>query len=238
MDQKPEKVLFYENDLKIDTNNLTDIFSASLGRVTANQMACEKLVTKEQDWNIDFDEGVISFGSTEYPLQFIGSESAASKTWLWGWENINGFSDELLQTVINVKKLGVTWNLDCLITEKLSITDKMNGHIFSIITCAVNKNNICYYCCKHDGGAVFIGFSGMSEEIFAPANLHTFINITTGCLQKYDLNHRVFVKSFLLQNHTKFEENSNSLKAEFDNDLKIEFEPAEKGGRIICIANV
>ncbi len=77
--------------LNIDTGNWFQVFSACLGKMIAIQTACSEQVVKGQDWNVDFSEGVILFGNQKYPLQFIGSEATSSNTWLWGWENVNGY---------------------------------------------------------------------------------------------------------------------------------------------------
>ena len=84
-DQKQDnrKNIWIEH-LNIDTGNWFQVFSACLGKMIAIQTACSEQVVKEQDWNVDFSEGVILFGNQKYPIQFIGSEAASSNTWLWG----------------------------------------------------------------------------------------------------------------------------------------------------------
>ncbi|MFQ7355850.1 MAG: DUF6882 domain-containing protein [Coprococcus phoceensis] len=74
----------------------------------AIQTACSEQVVKGQDWNVDFSEGVILFGNQKYPLQFIGSEATSSNTWLWGWENVNGFSEKIIQVATHAKVVGGT----------------------------------------------------------------------------------------------------------------------------------
>jgi len=38
---------------------------------------------------IDFSKSIIVFGENEFPVQFIGSESSSSNTWLWGCYKMN-----------------------------------------------------------------------------------------------------------------------------------------------------
>ena len=77
-------------------NTWNEIFSANLGKIMAIQTACAKYVVKNRDWNVNFNRGIISFGNDEYPLQFLGSEANSSNTWLWAWENINGFDENII----------------------------------------------------------------------------------------------------------------------------------------------
>ena len=94
--------------LDLDRGNWFQVFSACLGKMMAIQTACSELVVKGQDWNVDFAEGTIRFGNRAYPIQFLGSESTADNTWLWGWENINGFSEEIIQFAQKTKEKGGT----------------------------------------------------------------------------------------------------------------------------------
>ncbi|MCC2818190.1 hypothetical protein LK537_12880 [Lachnoclostridium pacaense] len=88
--------------------------------------------------NIDTaKEGVICFGNEKYPLQFIGSGSASSNTWLWGWKNINGFSGKIVQTAQHAKELGEHWNLEPLTKAEFPLDHKSNGHNLTIVTCAL-----------------------------------------------------------------------------------------------------
>ena len=57
--------------LSLDTQNWRHVFSACLGKMMAIQTACAELVVGGQDWQIDFEEGAISFGKKAYPLQFL-----------------------------------------------------------------------------------------------------------------------------------------------------------------------
>lgn len=112
----------------VDTGNWRHVFSACLGKMMAIQTACGEIVVKGQDWNVDFSEGTISFGSKKYPIQFIGSESSSSNTWLWGWENINGFSEDVTRLARRTKEMGERWKLEPLTTASFTLDDTFHGH--------------------------------------------------------------------------------------------------------------
>ncbi len=222
--------------LNLDTQNWSQVFSACLGKMMAIQTACSEIVVKGQDWNVDFSEGTIRFGSQKYPLQFIGSESAASNTWLWGWENINGFSEKMIQIARHTKEIGTLWKLDPLTTAEFTLDDTFNGHNLSIVTCGLAEK-YCYYRGPHSGGAIFVAFSGVPDHVFAPVDIHTFLSITTQCIQQFHINHKIFVESFLLWNNTKYDWNGYTLTAHFQPDLKIEFEQVGDFWRICSMTN-
>ena len=215
-----------------------DMFSANLGKIMAIQTACAKYVVKNRDWNVNFDRGIISFGNDEYPLQFLGSEANSSNTWLWAWENINGFDENIISLAREIKAKGEKLNLEALTTAEIEITDELNGHILSIVACGLADKKYCYYRGPHSGGAIFVAFDGVDERVFAPINAKDFADIVVNSIQQFSLNHKLFVESFLEWNKTKYKRQGNLIIADFEKDgeLKIEFEKIENGFRIVNIS--
>lgn len=211
-----------------------DIFSANLGKMMAIQIACAELVVKNRDWNVDFNKGIIAFGDDEYPLQFLGSEANSSNTWLWAWENINGFDDKIISLARSIKEKGEKVNLEPLTTAEIDITDELNGHNLSIVACGLADKNYCYYRGPHSGGAIFIAFNGIDEKVFSSVNAGKFIDIVMRCIQQFSLNHKLFIESFLKWNKNKYQWQGDTIIADFgkDGELKIEFEKVENDFRI------
>lgn len=211
-----------------------EIFSANLGKIMAIQIACAEHVVKNRDWNVDFDRGIISFGNDEYPLQFLGSEANFSNTWLWAWENINGFDEKIISLAKNIKEKGEKLNLEPLTNAEIHITDELNGHNLSIVACGLADENYCYYRGPHSEGAIFVAFNEVDEKVFSPVNTRKFIDITMRCIQQFSLNHKLFIESFLDWNKNRYEWQENSIVAYFGKDekLKIEFEKVKDNFRI------
>ena len=214
-----------------------DIFSANLGKMMAIQIACAELVVKNRDWNVDFDKGIIAFGNDEYPLQFLGSEANSSNTWLWAWENINGFDDKIISLARSIKEKGEKLDIETLTTAEIDITDELNGHNFSIVACGLADKNYCYYRGPHSGGAILVAFDGVDEKVFTPIDAKDFADIVVRCIQQFPLNHKLFVESFLEWNKTKYKWKENTLIADFENSQKLEIDFEEKSelARIINI---
>ena len=214
-----------------------EIFSANLGKIMAIQTACAEHVVKNRDWNVDFDRGIISFGEDEYPLQFLGSESNSSNTWLWAWENISEFDDKIISLAREIKAKGEKLNLEALTTAEINISDELNGHTLSIVACGLADKNYCYYRGPHSGGAIFVAFDGVDERVFAPINEKDFADIVVNSIQQFPLNHKLFVESFLEWNKTKYKWKENTLIADFENSQKLEIDFEEKSelARIINI---
>jgi len=232
------KIMFADSSIEIDKSNWLDVFSASLGRVWANQGAFAELGYGAKDWRVDLDEGTIYFGSERFPVQFLGSQSYLSNTWLWGWENINNFQSKVIKTANSVKRIGETWNLEQFTIPKQDITDTLDGYMLAIVTASICSDKVCYYRCKFsEDGAAFVVFSGIPDEVFAPVDAMTFMKITMQCIQQYTVNHRIFIESFLYQNNTSYSIVDDSIIAHFksedsESDLRIDFEKVDDSWRI------
>ena len=211
-----------------------EIFSANLGKIMAIQIACAEHVVKNRDWNVDFDRGIISFGNDEYPLQFLGSEATSSNTWLWAWENINGFDDKIISLVREIKAKGEKLNLEALTTAEIDINDELNGHTLSIVACGLADKNYCYYRGPHSGGAILVAIDGVDEKVFSSVSAKDFVDITIKCIQQFSLNHKIFVENFLEWNKTKYKLQGDTIIADFEKDgkLMIELEKIENNFRI------
>ncbi len=223
--------------LNIDTEDWSHVFSACLGKMMAIQTACGEQVVKGQNWNVDFSEGTICFGEQKYPIQFIGSEAAASNTWLWGWENINGFSEEMLQLAQYTKEVGEHWGLEPLTTAGFDLDNTFNGHNLSIVACGIGAQ-YCYYRGPHSGGAIFVAFSGVPNSVFAPVDVQKFVSITTQCIQQFDVDHKIFTEAFLQWNGTKYRWENQGIIVYFQQDLKIQFEQTSDCLRICSINTI
>ena len=223
--------------LSVDRSDWRDVFSACLGKMMCVQNACGELVVQNENWNIDLGRGVIFFGMREYPIQFIGSESKSSGTWLWGWENINHFPDEIIRLADETKACGEEWHLEALTAAEFDLNDTLSGHNLSIAACGI-ADHFAYYRCPHEGGAIFVAVGGVPEEVFAPVDFPRFVSLLTQCLEQFEVDHRIFAEAFLLWNRTPYDWDGNMLTAHFTQDLGIAFETAGDDLRISSISSL
>lgn len=229
---KVENNSIFDIEYPIDKSDWLQVFSACLGKVMTIQQACGEQVVKGQNWSVDFKSEIISFGESNYPIQFIGSESNLSNTWKWGWDNINGFNEKMLNLANNVKDMGSKWGLEPLYIEGFEIDENFNGHNLSIVACGISKINYCYYRIPHEGGSIFVGFSGVSDSVFSSVDLQKFITISMECIQQFEIDHKIFIESYLIWNGTQYKWENQTIIAHFNQDLYIEFEKVGEKFRI------
>ena len=220
-----------------DGLNMSDwdqVFSACLGKMYTVQNRLAELVKDEPDWYVDFEKGTLTLGKYEFRVQFLGSESYVSNSWLWGWENVNGFPDNLLGQAHIARTYGQTWGLEPLMYAQCELNDTFNGHNFSMVVCGALAEDRCYYRCPTGGdqGAAFVALCEAPGELFRPVDGITFINSVSQCIQHFYLDHKIFVESFLRWSKIPFHWSGDTLTAHFDADVAVEFEQAGENYRI------
>ena len=222
-----------------DFSDFHQVFSATLGKMAAVQGRFADIVGN-LDWNVDFDRCEIAFGDQIYKIQFIGSESNVSDTWLWGFANQSGLSPEATAFSHEILRAGREWGLQAFSKPGFELDEMLNGHNLSIAACGAVGENLCYYGCRHDKGCAFVAITDAPDLLFEPLSAHEFVKISSGCIQNHDVDHKIFIKSFLEFNGVKFDENvekggffkkaKDEIVAKFDKELLIKFDDK---GRIL-----
>ena len=210
--------------LGVDKSSFTDLFSACLGCGARVQEAGSKLIVKGRRRSVDLKRGEISFGDdAPRAIWYIGSEASSSRTWLWGYENINRLDKWLFTLAQDVRDFGLRHGLEELSTPKLALSEEIDRHALSAIACGLSQEPLCYYRCPHAGGAVFVAFA--TGECVAPdgtikpgMGASELISLARDYIGAFQLNHAVFIKALLLRNGTKFSEVAGKIVANFKND--------------------
>lgn len=207
--------------LGVDKSNWSELFSACVGKATLLQKRAFKLLVEGSNWQVDFDSGKIYFDGREFDMQFIGSESFSSNTWLWGYENINGFDERLLKLANKAREFGEKFGLSAFSTPQFELDENFNGHTINMVLCtAFDEQN--YYRIEYEGGAAYVAFR--SDVVFEkPVLANELLGVVNECLSTYELDHKIFIKGLLLSCDMKFSESPNEIVAN-KNELSFKFD--------------
>jgi len=87
--------------------------------------------------------------------QVLGTESEATRTWLWAWANEgSNIPAPLLQASLQLKALGEAQEILELAQPQLPLGE-VNGHFFLMIASGVCQAN-AYFRAPYEGGAAFL----------------------------------------------------------------------------------
>ncbi|TDE91637.1 hypothetical protein EXU48_15975 [Occultella glacieicola] len=76
-------------------------------------------------YRTDMSGGTITFVGTEeitVRAHFVGSAAPGPKSWLWGWENVNGFPEPLVARVRGVRDFGERFGIAELTAAEVPLT--------------------------------------------------------------------------------------------------------------------
>ena len=230
------RVNVFDIDYPFDRSSWLDVFSACAGKSFIAQERFAQLIVQDRDWFVDFSAQTLSFGDDAFPVQFIGSESSVSNTWMWGWNNVNNFDSQLISLANEVRTLGERWQLQPLTVKSFELSEDFNAHTLAITATGICKGDFCYYIGPHESGAAVMAVPVSDQRVFAPVSLGEFVQWIMSAIQSFDLEHRIFAESLLLWNGTPFERDGKKLIAYFpEQRLRIDL---EKAGGIDRITNI
>ena len=230
------RVNVFDIDYPFDRSSWLDVFSACAGKSFIAQERFAQLIVQDRDWFVDFSAQTLSFGDDAFPVQFIGSESSVSNTWMWGWNNVNNFDSQLISLANEVRTLGERWQLQPLTVKSFELSEDFNAHTLAITATGICKGDFCYYIGPHESGAAVMAVPVSDQRVFAPVSLGEFVQWIMSAIQSFDLEHRIFAESLLLWNGTPFERDGKKLIAYFpEQKLRIDLEKADGIDRITNI---
>lgn len=120
-------------------------------------------------WSFDMGAGTMTFTAGGRAIvtrcQILGTESAASQTWLWGWANAqSGIPAALLEAGQALRAHGEQHGVAELTTRSLPLA-AWDGHALAMIASGMTA---CagYYRGPYDGGALYVLLTG--PELVTP----------------------------------------------------------------------
>lgn len=199
--------------IKFDRSDIYSLADLTIGTGIARQRAFGQVIGK-CNWGIDLGEMTITFGDKTFECSIIGSESESSETWLWGWANPhNGWTEE--QNTAGIQAREALSECDEFTVPSYDLDETRNGHNLSMIVTAVSEENVAYYRCPYDGGALYVQVKGLPDEAFAPMSVPDIINDAMELIQGMECDHLLVIAGMLYQNGYEFAATDTALDCDF-----------------------
>lgn len=99
----------------------------------------------------------------------------------------------------------------------------MPDDTFEVITCSLNQTNTCYYRCSYPKGYAYVLLYDIYDKVFEPVHGFTFISTTTKVITNHAVNPKILAEGFLIQNGTNYKWENDTIVAEFEKKVVIEF---------------
>lgn len=128
---------------------------------------CEEVykISKWERWDYDLDAGTLIFSESGTPrilaeVQAVGTTSARSKTWLWGWAN-ESLTESVTNRLSHVREFGLENAIEELTEPKLPDAEDL-GWELSAVTAALVQGKGGYRCPSDDGGYLYFVYTSIA----------------------------------------------------------------------------
>jgi hypothetical protein len=190
----------------------------------------------EHTWELDTEMAVVKFGADLiFPVQFLGSESSITNTWLWADANKNAsFPDESLISCCKVRSIGQELGIADFEDDKFVLgrdNSAPSGHNLAMLATCLGQGS-CYYRGDHENGAVFFTIQDNRIDSVSDLNEEGFCEVFTrlmweiGDMKKQVLSY-LKCKGYISPN---FDGEEVTFKLHSGEELKMYFRPTENGG--------
>jgi hypothetical protein len=136
-----------------------ELFEQSAFQVYERQNRLAALVG-ERDWLLDTEAATLTFGEDlVFDVQFLGTASDESNTWLWADANDNvAFSPASLELCKKIREHGKTFGIEEFVADQFPFSDevgKPTADTLAMVAVALG-NTSAYYRGPHEAGAVYL----------------------------------------------------------------------------------
>lgn len=177
-------------------------------------------VIGDNDWNLDMDEGMISFGNIKMSVQVLGTYSNHSATWLWAWANeASNIPAKLLGQAKELKKMGEEYNIEFLTKEEYKI-EPTDVHALGIIASGKFGSSAYYAGDFGDGIALVTLDSPLIDEVEYNEQAR-ILDVFPQVISIFGINHKRALKNYLVAKEYATEETEDLIKATKNNNTII-----------------
>lgn len=152
----------------------------------------------KQEWNFDTKQGHLTFGrKTTFQAEILGSYSADSGTWLWGWANdASGLPESVTRISRGMRKFGSEKGLEPFTTPQFPVTQQMNHETLGLLVIGLARMP-CFYNATHEHGSVLLVVTTPEANPLPAVSNINFINHVSSVISQVPItSHRDAVIGF------------------------------------------
>lgn len=221
--------------LKNSTINFKNLFSICVGKVYSNKLEFIDYLEGFEKWDTDLDTGKLIIDEKSFDVQYLGSVTYDDNMW-FSAELEKGIPEEYVKLLIESRKSMKNYNVKDFYPIKVKTDDKITGEMLGMIcTAFIPNKEICFFNGKAEGVNLYMVVNKNEENPDLFKNLtqnisaEKFIPRVMEIISKYNIDHKLMIKSFLLDNNCTYDEDENILIGNFLNDVKVKFVFDEEG---------
>ena len=180
------------------------------------QMKLSEWIQQFEQHVVNVREGTIAFDSrVTLPIHMIGTVSYSSGAWVWAWANEeSSFSDSIVVESLKVKAYGEQHGISELTTPRYSLND-FNGHVLGLFAAGICDNRV-YIPAPNNDLEVYFFVENTGIDFSTPTPPETVISVISQVIAGFDVDHRIFVESFLADEGFEIANDGNDIQCNRD----------------------
>ena len=216
------------------TFTLKDLFSVCLGKIFSDRIEFCEYIAGYKHWDVDIVKGELFVDDKKFNVECIGTSSTRDGMW-FSAELERQIPDDKVSMIIESRNLIKRLNLENLAQTKIKLDNNFTDEKLAIIYTAFYSNPNCtYFIASPEDLRIFLhvkDFDGedIIKNLTKPIPSHKFIPRVMEIISKYDVNHMLMIKSFLIHNDCNIVESTKAKITALFGDKAIDFTFDEKG---------
>lgn len=181
------------------------------------------------DWQIDMNTGMISFGENHsFPMQILGSYAFDSETWLWAWANeASNIPENLLIEANELKKLGEDRNIEFLTMPEYKM-ESTDVHSLGLIASG-KFGSSAYYAGNYGSGILLVTLKSEDVDNIPYNEQARILTVFSEIIKIFAVNHKRALKNYLEAKGYAIQENGNKYEAtKEDKTINAEFDEKDR----------
>ncbi len=202
--------------------NFKNLFSISIGKVNSNQIKFIQFINNDTVLELDVEKGILKFTNYEFPVSFLAVEKDSVWTLAEQDERFKGNCEIEKNTRELLIHLGCNEIADT--TYNLNYDTIEKGSNLATIWTAFYPGNINYYVVENGDEKIYMYILDVPSEVYQSITIHEFEPRIMDIIGNYDVDYRLMIKSFIINNGSIFEiDDNDNIIGTFNNNLKIRF---------------
>jgi len=170
-------------------------------------------ITGNYSWNINLNNGLISFGDNHFTFEVIGSLSFTDYSWMWGWANDKaGIPPNLLEGAAKLKSIGTQNKIEKLTNGHFSVTEGFEHKMGIVATGLLDAD--AYFCANYGKGTMVVTINKGQIPKIEKNKLAKVLTTFPQFISSFDVNHKQAFLSYLIDREFEIKEKDNENTVE------------------------
>lgn len=209
----------------IKTRNFKNLFSISVGKVYSDNIELKNYIGNYSRWSTDVTNGILKIDEKEFKVQYLGTVSTSDNMWFTA-EMEQQIPDQYVDYAIKSREMFTQLELNEFCEGKIALTEEITGDKLATIYCAFMPiSGPCTYLKMQSNDLIFyMCLENIPQNLFEKIGSSKFVpRIMEIINNNKNIDHKLMIQSFLLNNKCQLIDNDNSIVAIFDENSKIVF---------------